>query len=271
MWRLALSRYVTFRRVATLAGLVAVLVLIAETNLSSISRGSVTTTHREVRIGAVHVQANSDSRSLSPTERYVGWIGTFYIGFLLPVLALITAGAALREDLKPGTADYVFTRPIPRPAYLAFKYVTHMASAQADFLVALGFLLLAGVIGGIPGLLSAVPLLLLGQAAAVAAYSAAGFLFGVLTFRYVIAGLAYIAIVEWGIGNIPTQINRIAISRQVKTILAPLMPPAKGSVASGPSALAAALILAVACVLVVALSAGVFNRQEIAGGQGQDE
>ena len=55
------------------------------------------------------------TRQSNPGQ-FFDWTIKFYLTFLVPVLAFITGGGAIRDDLKSETVDYVFTRPIPRPA-----------------------------------------------------------------------------------------------------------------------------------------------------------
>lgn len=245
IWRLTAGRWLNLRHAANLVGMIALLVLIAYVS----------------------------SRWNRPfTEaRYAGWICSFYLGFVMPILVLISGGGAIRDDMKPGTADYLFTRPVRRPVYVSFKYLAHMACTQADYLLALAVLTGFGVLRGAPGMISAAPLLLLAQVGGIAAYEALGILFGVLTSRYVIVGLGYIAIVEFGIGNIRTQINQMAIARQVRS-LAPVYSIQTGArTCDWQAAVSAAGILAAACVLLIAIAGTIFSFREMAGGQARED
>jgi ABC-type transport system involved in multi-copper enzyme maturation permease subunit len=158
--------------------------------------------------------------------------------------------------------DYVFTRPVRRPAYLAGKYLSHLVCTQLDFLLPFAVLLAVGLSRHIPGLGAAAPLLLLGQAVTIAAFSAFGFLCGILTSRYVVIGLVYAATVEAGLGNIPTALNRVSLTHHVRAMLAPLAGHA-GADAEGP--LAATLQLLLWSAAMLTLAAVVFSRRELAG------
>ena len=147
---------------------------------------------------------------------YFRWVMDTYLSLLLPVFAFIFGAGSIRDDLGGGMVDYVFTRPVRRPAYLACKYLSHLACAQLDFLVPFAALLAVGASRHIPGLGAAAPLLFLGQALTIAAFSAFGFLCGVLTSRYVVIGLVYGVAVEAGLGNIPTALNRISLTHHVR-------------------------------------------------------
>ena len=208
-------------------------------------------------------------------QGFLPWAGGFYVCFLLPIFAFISAAGAIRDDLSNATVDYVFTRPIGRPAYVVFRYIAQMVCIQIDFLFALSVVAGIGIFHQVPGLWSALPVLLLAQIVAAATFSAFGFLCGLLTSRYVIVGLVYAAIIEVGIGNVPTQLNQISLVRQVLAILRPVVGDDAGALtrlaltsALGTPAIVAVL-LAVSAVLI-ALTATVFSVREFVGSAGRD-
>lgn len=206
---------------------------------------------------------------LTFTERHPGgylrWIAGFYLTFLVPVMAFVAAAGALADELKPGTAEYVFTRPVPRWAYLVFRYASHAACAQLDFLLALAVVAGIGLYRGADGLAAALPLLVLVQLLAVIVFSALGFLGAMVTSRYVILGLAYGVVVEVGIGRIPTQLSRLSLTRHLRDLTAPLVERG-AELAGGASGVLATtgLLLGVAAALL-ATAAAIFSLRELAG------
>lgn len=218
-------------------------------------------------LGALALLASAYIGHETAEERYVLWIGKFYATFLVPVMAFITAGGAIRDDLKSGTVDYVLTRPVQRPLYLLFKYVAQCAAMQVEYLLALGVLVAVGAVRGAPPLWSALPALWFAQALLVAAFSAFGFLLGVLTSRYVIIGLLYGAVVEVGVGLIPTQLNRLSISHQVQLMLQAQL-DATTSIAGAPDAgadpLATTAVTIAFAAGSLALAAVFFSIRELA-------
>jgi ABC-2 type transport system permease protein len=208
-------------------------------------------------------------------QRYLVWCGLFYVCFLVPILAFISSAGLMRDDLKAGTVDYIFTRPVRRSAFIAFRYLSHVGCAQIDFLIALFVLMGMGIFRGVPGLWEAFPVLLLGQAVVIVTFSAFGFLCGIVTSRYVIIGLLYGGIVEVGVGSVPTQLNRISMLRHVTEVLKPVLGNAKlgmgGPLAAEPlsAPTAFALLLAIAAGML-ALTAAFFAMRELAGQSGRD-
>jgi ABC-type transport system involved in multi-copper enzyme maturation permease subunit len=203
------------------------------------------------------------------------WAAGFYVCFLVPLLAFVSAAGAMRDDLRPAAVDYLFTRPMPRPQFVAFRFVTQLGVAQLDFL--LPFLTVAGLglFWSVPDLAAALPTLLLGQIVAVTTFTAAGLLCGLLTSRYVIAGVLYGAVIEVGAGNVPTQLNHVSLIRHVLTVVEPLLGErawalsslSRGTPLPVPLAL---LVLTLVAAAAVALTAAIFSCREFSGSTARD-
>jgi ABC-2 type transport system permease protein len=194
---------------------------------------------------------------------YVRWCVGFYVGFLVPLLAFISGAGAMRDELKSSTLDYVLIRPLPRPAFVLFKFVAHALCTQLDFLVAFAVLQAAAYALKVPAPVAAAPALLLTQVLVIFAFSAFGFLSGALTSRYVVIGLAYAGIIEVGVGQIPTQLSQLSMTHQIRASLAYLTDP--GAAASAPSLLATSGWLLAFAVVMLAATAVVFTVREFAG------
>lgn len=243
IWRLTIRRYFSRGHWLTLAGMLALLVLFSfpmAPNRAAAARG------------------------------FLPWVGAFYVCFLVPLLAFISAAGALRDDLGAGTVDYVFTRPVRRSAFVAFRFLAHVGCAQLDFLLALAALVAVGIYRDAPGLWAAVPVLLLAQGVVIIAFSAFGFLCGTLTSRYVIVGLLYGGLIEVGIGNVPTQLNRLSMVRQALSVLRPIMGDQRigmgGPMAADPLSTPAALALLLTfSSVMLAVAAILFAMKELAG------
>ena len=205
-----------------------------------------------------------------PNGGFLVWAGGFYLCFVVPLLAFVSAGGIVRDDLDAGTVDYVFTRPIHRGSYLLFRYLAHVACAQLTFLLGLATIVGLGVCRDVPAFWNAVPLLLLGQVLVITTFSAFGFFCAMVTSRYVILGLAYGGIVEVGLGTTPTQLNRISMTRQVMNILQPALGDIRlgmgGPLAPQPlSPAAASTVLLIATAVMLLVTVTLFSFRELAG------
>lgn len=198
-------------------------------------------------------------------QHYVNWVATSYITFLVPIVAFITAGGVMRDEMKSGTVDYILTRPVRRPAFIGFKFLSHLVCAQVDFLFALALITALGVWKGVPQMAAVFPSLLLAQALTVTAFTALGFFCGALTTRYVVVGLIYAGIVEVGIGQIPTQLSRLSMTRQIAAMLHSLLDGSERVTAqpSTPTILVVGILLLFS-VVMVALTALLFSSRELA-------
>lgn len=240
VWRLTVRRYATLNHWLFMGGALAVLVLLA--------------------IGAG--QPGDGARG------YAQWMARFYACFLVPLLAFISGGGAMRDDLKADAVDYVFTRPVRRTAYVVFRYVAHLACAQLDFLLALTVLAVVGLSFHPTGVMAALPLILLAQVLVIVAFTAFGFLAGALTARYVIIGLLWGGIIEVGIGTVETQLSRLSLIRQVLGLLEPVTGATQAVTALSAPALVA--LFAVFATVMVAATAGLFALKELAGASGRE-
>ncbi len=243
IWRLAMRPFSTPLHWLTLAGMMALLVLF--------------------------------SFAMAPDrDSFISWVARFYVGFLVPMLAFISAGGAIRDDLQPGAIDYLFTRPIRRPLFIAFRFLAHLGAAQINFTVALAVIAGVAVYRGVPGFGGALPLLLLGQILTLITFSAFGFFAGMLTSRYVIVGLVYGAVIEVALGSVPTALNRLAMNRHVLSIMEPILgdaatPSAVSSFTSFSAPVATGILLLVAATLL-GLTALLFNLREFNGNAARD-
>jgi ABC-2 type transport system permease protein len=245
VWRLSVRRFFNPTRWLVFAGLLALLVLF------------------------------SYAGARRPAQDFLPWVARFYVCFLVPVFAFLAAAGIIRDDLQAGSVDYLFTRPVRRPVFVFLRYLAHTGCAQLDFLLALAGLVIVGMLRDVPGVGAALPWLLLTQVLMVAAFSAFGFLCAMLTSRYVVIGLVYGAVIEVGLGNVPTQLNRLSMIREALGILAPVLDlnrvttvgPLTIEAVSSPMA---TLALIGASVLMLGIAAVIFTWREPAGAAGRE-
>ncbi|MBL9187963.1 MAG: ABC transporter permease [Opitutaceae bacterium] len=207
-------------------------------------------------LGLLAFAASHDRRA----DHYAGWVVDFYVAFLVPAFAFVTAAGAMRDDMKTGTVDYVLTRPMPRPAYVVARFVAHTVLQQLDFLLALAMIVVIGSLRGFPGLMALTPGFLVAQALLITAFAALGFLAAVLTSRYLVIGIVYAGVIEAGLGQIPTQISRLSLTRQAHNLFAPT-----GEIVSATAVLGTGVMMFLFATLALAAAAALFRRREFGG------
>lgn len=198
------------------------------------------------------------------TNYFLDWTVGFYVTFLVPALAFMSAAGAMRDEMKSGTVDYVLTRPVPRPAFIVFKFLAHTICTQLDFLVAFALVTVFAASRQVPDLATVMTKILLGQVLMITAFGAFGLLCGVLTSRYVVIGLAYAGLIEAGIGNIPTQISRLSMTQQMRELLAVLLHRAE-PLATSPGLLGTTGSALAFTAVMLAAAAAVFSLRELSG------
>jgi ABC-2 type transport system permease protein len=216
-----------------------------------------------IGLGVLGLLCAAGSRWGRPAE-FINWLVGFYVTFLVPALAFISAGGAMRDAIKANSVDYVLTRPIPRPAFLVFKFLAHTLCTQLDFLFA--FLVVVGFVSAhqTPELGAVVAKLLWGQVLMVTAFSALGFLCGVISSRYIVIGLAYAGIIEGGVGQIPTQISLLSMSHQMRDTLTFLFGRTTQAVAPAGILGTTGIVLVFTLIAIIA-AAVIFSLRELSG------
>ena len=154
------------------------------------------------------------------TTPYYALLINFYFFIALPLLCVQVSGGLIRNELQADTLGFLTSRPLSRARLLSLKYLCQTIWLQALLLIVTGLLFGAGHLRQIPALGALLPLFLAAQFLAVFAWSALGVLMGQITNRYIVLALVYGAIVELGVGRIPTNINKLSVLRHLQTLLA---------------------------------------------------
>ncbi|TMA01336.1 MAG: hypothetical protein E6J97_02920, partial [Methanobacteriota archaeon] len=187
-----------------------------------------------------------------------------YLQVVLIFVTLVNATALIREEIDDNTLPFLLTRPISKPALVAYKYVGYLiavlpllvppvvlAYGVTEAYRGLGFTADADVLWGF------LATTILGTAA----YGALFLFISVMVRRPLAVGLLIGFVWESGVGSIPGDVRKLSVIHYLQTIL-------KDVVAIGPlkdyvtdlSAGAAAGVLIVFSIAMVILSAFVFQQ-----------
>ena len=122
-------------------------------------------------------------------------IWSFYLRFTVPVLGVFYGAALLADEVEDRTITYLFTRPVPRGAVLAGKYLAYLACTAVIVLpsVMLVYFLVVPLAGGSIGRNFPALLLDLGLiGAGLAVYGAVFALVGARFRRPLLTGLVFV-------------------------------------------------------------------------------
>ena len=206
---------------------------------------------------------NQDPRTAAELARQI--VLPLYMGFLLPVICLGYASAAIADERTGETLVYLLTTNIPRPLIYLSKYAAALLLTLGMTLGGLGALcLVPGKIG-----LEALGVFWTVTACATTAYVGLFLLFSAWVRRATFLALAYALMIETLTGNIPGVVKRITVSFYAKSWLYESGEPldlAPGGVALGlfdpVTAATAQWVLGLVSVGFVALGMWLFSRKE---------
>jgi len=201
----------------------------------------------------------------SGNERvWMGWVVGFYLHFLVPLTCLNVCGSMMRAEVQSNTLSFLTTRPHHRHTLFFLQYLCHVGWLQLVFFVCTMALFALGAVMGAEGLGKLLPLFLIMQFLAVLAWSALSALLGLLHQRFMVIGILYWLVVEFGLGQVETSnINQLSILRQLHTLLAQneLVYTVFGSWPND-APFVAMLVLLVATLVFLAAGAALFTFRE---------
>ena len=164
---------------------------------------------------------------------YANFMYGLFLLKMLPFFTLVTAGGILRNEIKDGTLEYIWTRPISRMRTIAGLFASAVLVTFTWAVVMSLGIQTGAAYSGVEGHWAGYGRLLLGIFACVSAFSGLAMLVGALSGKFVGLGIVYIGVVEMGISRIPTNINNIAITHHIESIVAPAYTGIDGSALSG--------------------------------------
>ena len=201
----------------------------------------------------------------TPAELASKILSPLYMGFLLPIICLCYASAAISGERSEQTLVYLLTTNIPRPLVYLSKYAAALLLTLGMTLGGLSALCLVIGVKGLEALrvFSAV------VACATTAYVGLFLLFSAGVRRATFLALAYALMIETLTVNIPGVVNRITVSFYTKSWLYETGKPfdlAPDGDALGlfdpVSAVTAQSVLTLTSVGFLALGMWVFSRKE---------
>lgn len=149
-------------------------------------------------------------------------------GLFLPFLCLTKGGEAVRSELKEGTMEYLWTRPVRRSHLFVGLFAASFASVAATVFAAILPIVAIGMWIGVWESAMMLVSFLATAVACVFGYAAISALLGAFSARYVVWGLLYFATIELGLGSVATGVRNVSISAHVEDLLDPIRYGADG-------------------------------------------
>jgi ABC-2 type transport system permease protein len=190
---------------------------------------------------------------------------------LAPLTALLFAAGAIGDEVEEQTLTYLLVRPLPRWAL----YMTRLAAAWLTTSVLTGLfttLTLAVLYWNTPQLWGEVLPRRAATVAALLALAQAGYcslfgIFGLLTRRALISGLAYIIVFEWMLANFDAVFRRLTVVYYFRVLSLRWLAPSRSEVWAldltvAPSADECLRTLLAASALILLLGASLMRQRE---------
>jgi ABC-2 type transport system permease protein len=185
--------------------------------------------------------------------------------FLLPLFTLAYASGAIGGERESRTLIWLSTRPLPRWAIYVAKFVGVLPWCVAVSLIGFAALCLAGGDLGLTALTSYSASVLSGAVALAALFH----LIGATLRRPAIVGLVYIFFFETLVANLPGSLKRLSLNYYVRSLffndakgIAPNVRTESLDVYDPLSPLSSWCVLLIAALVITAIGAWIFSRQE---------
>jgi ABC-type transport system involved in multi-copper enzyme maturation permease subunit len=206
-------------------------------------------------------------KSEGPALDYFYWLSAAYILLGIPLYCLAVFGGLIRDELQSNTLSFLITRPMSRARFILTRFLCQLAWVQLLGLAAGLALLATGAVCGVSGVPRFAALFLGTQAIAFLVFGALATFLGLLHRRYLVLGTIYGLVVEVGIGQIPTNINTLAMTRHLRTLLGHNSDLARIYEWSTEPTGVALLVLLFTALIFLALSAILFTWREYLGSE----
>lgn len=195
-----------------------------------------------------------------PVDFSLGLFRNLVLPFLLPVVSLAFATAALGSEVRDGTATNLLLKPISRAAILAAEFA---AAAAATLVVLLPLLVVSQAIAGSFDATS----LLLGTLAATTvgalAYCALGVALSLFIGRALAVGLVYVVLWEGALVSVAPSASSLAVRGYAEGVLAAITAHDGPTVATRLGPLSSTVLAAVVTLLALALASRRLARMDI--------
>jgi len=165
--------------------------------------------------------AIGDRPNRSFSEYWEFMYEAFLVG-MLPFFLVAVAGGVLRNEIKDGTLEYIWTRPISRLRTIGGLFASAVLITYIWTVVLSLGIQLGATYRGVDGIWVDYGKFLIACFGSVLAFSGLALLVAAYSGKYMAFGMLYIGFVEIGIGKLPTNINQIAIRHHIESIVAPV-------------------------------------------------
>jgi hypothetical protein len=145
---------------------------------------------------------------------------TLYFLFILPLITILYAISAVREDIENHNIVYLITRPISKSEILLYKFKGYVISAWIPIIISfcISFFIIAAKEGSVGSHMDYLGTLIGLMTLNIIAYGGIFFIFAIITSYPIVISLLYVFFWESIVSSLPNVINRFTILFHVQSI-----------------------------------------------------
>jgi ABC-2 type transport system permease protein len=166
-----------------------------------------------VVIGEVGVDIETIVHEQDGYDVFMEVAPTLYFLFILPLITILYAISAVREDIENHTIVYLITRPISKTEILLYKFKGYAISAWLPIIISLtiSFFIIAAKEGSVTTHLDYLGTLIGLMTLNIIAYGGIFFIFAIITSYPIVISLLYVFFWESIVSSLANVINRFTI------------------------------------------------------------
>lgn len=174
----------------------------------------------EVIIGEVGKDVEAIELEEDGYEVFMEVAPTLFFLFIIPLITILYAISAVRDDIENHTIVYLITRPISKTEIILYKFKGFFVSALIPIAISIciSFFIVAFKEGSPTAHLDYIGNLLILIALNILAYGAIFFVFATITSYPIVISLLYVFFWETLVANLPNVINRFSVTFHINSM-----------------------------------------------------
>jgi len=178
-----------------------------------------------ITIGEVGVDTETVTHEQDGYDVFMEVGPTLYFLFILPLIAILYAISAMREDIENHNIVYLITRPISKTEILLYKFKGYVISTWIVIIISLciSFFIIAAKEGNVGDNIGYLGTLIGLMTLNIIAYGGIFFIFAIVTSYPIVISLLYVFFWESIVSNLPNVINRFTILFHIQSMADGLM------------------------------------------------
>ncbi len=218
-----------------------------------------------VKVGQVGRDIDTIEREEDGYKVFMEVATALFFLFIIPLIAILYASSAVRDDIENHTIVYLITRPVSKTEIMLYKFKGYFISAWIPIAISLiiSFLIAALKDGNSIQHLDYIGTLLILMSLNLLAYGAIFFLFALITSYPIVLSLLYVFFWETVVTSLPNVINRFSVTFHIQSMADDMLGNAANVNVYEPFGVTSSFIILVLIIAIFLMSAiFIFNYRD---------